>query len=73
MRDVYDARTNAKYPMMRVPTETGDALRALSAETGETITDLVGQLVGYALRHIKKRPKAVIYEIYFDEGGGGHG
>ena len=72
MADKYDARYNAKYPMMRVPVETTDALRALSAETGETMTDLIGQLVDYALHHIKKRPKAIVYEIYFDEGGG-HG
>ena len=72
MREIYDARTNAKYPMMRVPAETADALRALSAETGAPITDLIGQLVDYAMQHVKKRPKAVIYEIYFDEGGSGH-
>lgn len=63
-----DARYNGKYPMMRVPTETADALRALSAETNVPICDLIGQLVGYAMQHVKKRPKAVIYEIYFNEG-----
>ena len=72
--DKYDARYNGKYPMMRVPTETADALRALSAETNTPICDLIGQLVDYGMRHIKKRPKAVIYEIYFDnEGVGGRG
>ncbi len=66
--DKYDARYNGKYPLMRVPVEVADALRALSEETGTPICDLIGQLVGYALRHIRKRPKAIIYEVYFDEG-----
>ena len=59
--------------MMRVPVETAAALRALSAETNEPICDLIGQMVEYALQHVKKRPKAVIYEIYFDGDGGVHG
>lgn len=70
---IHDVRYDKKYPMMRVPTEAADALRALSAETGTPICDLIGQLVEYALQHVKKRPKAVIYEIYFDDGSGGHG
>ena len=68
-RDIYDARRNAKYPMMRVPIEVADALRRLSAETSTPATDLMGQLMNYALGHMKKRPKAIVYEIYFDEGG----
>lgn len=65
-------RENTKT--VRVPLEAAAALEHLAAETRVAAGVLLGKMIEYSITKVKKRPKEVIYEIYFDdEEGGGRG